>query len=698
MQLLTTLTFQDAFYNDIQHPTIQITDDILNWEGFWKDLDLVELQQQFQKLRSTRSLWLAVNRNSDPSKPSTLFGIRSNNLNANQSQEGTNVLFAYKFIQQDIVKKIKNTKMFLEPATLLDYDKMWESFQQWEHTKLLSREEIDSWKPIKNAIENLMNKSCKKCSLLKQKKKLYNLRKNLDLVTPAARQKQQRKLKDIETKLEMHLQTCSSKSKVDMFHHCWNKIYWNNTKCHHNLLNALFSEHVTDNFINECQTKSKWKSPAIKRIFTNPFSKTRVPFQNKPLVNTDIHIPVHHYNHFVDMPICDFQVCHSSDCFWRFFCRCLYFQDEFDARLCPQPEEDNLPTGTVLILPWENKQKTSDKWSPVALFLIYQNKNLQSLHRNCYTGYYLNQEQYQTNKHMGGGSTLNLCGLFNIVPFNSGITNFLPFGHQDSLQLLYVSFYEDYYGLVVPPFTPIIRNTYYLKNVSSNWDQIVPDIKSLVKKFQQNIASKEKQKKRNDEDEEMKETADDEKQMMISEDQCEITLVPRSDHRFRLHNIDEYDKYFTKPFSKLPSKTADLLLFSIPTIVLKRLHNHKLFRYLVPTFELNMQNFFERYGTENEDSNISDFFMSDLKEEIVDLIEKNNLFLMKICKVSGYSCFLFLNRIFILFPLQILESSWFSLLNRIFILLNPEISGSSCFIFNNKDNPETLQKLLLGAA
>ena len=108
------------------------------------------------------------------------------------------------------------------------------------------------------------------------------------------------------------------------------------------------------------------------------------------------------------------------------------------------------------------------------------------------------------------------------------------------------------------------------------------------------------------------------------------TKISTCKYSFRLHDIKEFGNYFNKPFSKLGRFEADLVLFSIPNMVLKRLYNHEKFKHLVPTFELSLENLFEKYherGDESQQSLIQQFSKSNLKQEMVEKIvkkEKNN--------------------------------------------------------------------------
>ena len=147
------------------------------------------------------------------------------------------------------------------------------------------------------------------------------------------------------------------------------------------------------------------------------------------------------------------------------------------------------------MLPWEPQNNLANKTSPIALFMIYNNKELQRKHPECWSGYYLYQEHYQSNKSLDNKCTMNLCGIFNVVSINETITQFLPFGDPNSLQTLPANYYTDYYGLIVPPFLPVCRNTFYLHTVSSNWNEMVPKIGKFVTKFKQNLQNLKSNKK-----------------------------------------------------------------------------------------------------------------------------------------------------------------------------------------------------------
>ena len=285
----------------------------MDWSRFWKDVGLEKLGDKLKQLRSTRSVWLAVQRNPDVTKPSMLYGIRCNSLNPNQSQEGSNILFCYKFIQRDFVDKFKDTKMYWEPVTNVDYEGIWNRFQQWSSTGLLTTEEVNSWKPIRDGMKHVFSRACHECSMWKMKQKLHSIKKIHNLLQPDARGKQQKILKKINLQYEKHREQCQNDSETHNFHETWNKIYWNAISCHHDMFHNIMSNTCTDSFIDECETHCKWKTPAIKRIFYNPFKKTRCENLSHEFSEVADGIPnvssIHDFDDYVEMPVCHFQVC-----------------------------------------------------------------------------------------------------------------------------------------------------------------------------------------------------------------------------------------------------------------------------------------------------------------------------------------------------------------------------------------------------
>ena len=305
-QTLKSIRFQNIFNNDIAEPDIQWTSEIFDFDSYWKHVGLDELSKKFKRIRSTRSLWLVVERNKDFSCNSTLYVIRANSFATNRTKEGSNILFSWQFKQRDIMKRFQRSKMHIQSPAFYDTDELWKQFQQWETKNLLSHEELLSWKPIVSKTEAYLNTGCQICSQYKRSLAINSLKKMHNLIGRDARKKQKKKLKKIQTEYQEHVLLCAGSSESRSFHKLMNQLYRNATDTTTNIWDLQDSKTEYTNLLDVCQENTKWASSAIHKIFSIPKEKTYtikteidtcfIPTSFNEPISIDFEIPICTFN------------------------------------------------------------------------------------------------------------------------------------------------------------------------------------------------------------------------------------------------------------------------------------------------------------------------------------------------------------------------------------------------------------------
>ena len=331
-----------------------------NWEEFMNNLPLQHLHKKIQKMkiREERNLWFYIHRNADPNKHSKLYIVSYQNPGVASVFENAKVLVQHSFIEQEIINAISNTQMYVDAPIQVEIETQQQNFKNWSKENILTKEEVESWNPLWRKMTEIQDYSCEECARLFREKQQLHTRKYMKQQDEMGQEQQKQKLKAAIRKLKQHRASCENKFEIQWFGNSFDSLYQNDQSFDLDLLECGLSNLNTP-FWSKIADYSKYSIDTMKKMQQDVKNKICRKCDEDMKTEDDMDdIDLQEFKNKPSWNVCNFffiiNKIYDNILITDFFLFQLYSGPDV---LFPEPSAVDLSDGTILLIPWELREK-----------------------------------------------------------------------------------------------------------------------------------------------------------------------------------------------------------------------------------------------------------------------------------------------------------------------------------------------------
>ena len=168
--ILSNIKFKNGIDDQLQTNGIFIVGETLNWDQFWIDMKINDIQNSLNGIQKWRNVYICKSEARNGDDKSYLHIFVKDSIALRNAWVGETLILTYEYTKNDIIERTLNTPLYFDFTKYIEVDQMHDTFLKWLNYSDFTEKDYLSWKCIFTKMKSLQNMNCSTCLQLKIKK------------------------------------------------------------------------------------------------------------------------------------------------------------------------------------------------------------------------------------------------------------------------------------------------------------------------------------------------------------------------------------------------------------------------------------------------------------------------------------------------------------------------------------------------